>query len=145
QLVDGYDLKRGAIAMSPCKQLAVGGTATFSVQAGKGWQSTGVQLEPSGSYTIEVTGRFQVNNKPKLWISEPNGVSVQYVRGNRLGCVLGAVMNPSDRKSLSKPILVGNKSQVQKTTGDLYLRINDAMNSLANNSGAATAVITRTR
>ncbi|MFK7818559.1 MAG: hypothetical protein AB8G99_07565, partial [Planctomycetaceae bacterium] len=46
QLVDGYDLKRGAIAMSPCKQLAVGGTATFSVQAGKGWQSTGVQLEP---------------------------------------------------------------------------------------------------
>jgi hypothetical protein len=104
-----------------------------------------VQLEANAIYTVEVAGRFQVNDKPKPWMSEPNGVSIQYVQGKRLGCVLGAIVQSTNRDSLSNAIEIGSRKELQNKTGDLYLRINDAMNSLANNAGTATATITRTK
>ena len=145
QLVDGYDLTRGAVTMSNCKPLVIGGSTKFVLQANQGWQSTGVQLEANAIYTVQLAGRFQVNDKPKPWMSEPNGVSIQYVQGKRLGCVLGAIVQLTDRDSLSKAMEIGSNKELQNKTGDLYLRINDAMNSLANNAGTATATITRTK
>ncbi|HEY2761503.1 MAG TPA: hypothetical protein VGI75_12190, partial [Pirellulales bacterium] len=75
------------------------GAATVTVQADRGWQNSGLQLEAGKACKLTATGRFQVaidpkdhiGNSPKPWISEPGGVSIRYIHGRPLGQLLAAV------------------------------------------------------
>lgn len=143
QLCDDYDIARAAAAVAEGKRMKIGQTVTLEIAADRGWQSTGVLVEEAGNYRLEASGRFQVDNDPKPWISEPDGVSIRYIRGQRLGCLLGAVYEPTDRTSLSNSFKVGAATDVKGRVGTLCLRVNDAMNSLKNNSGRVTVTIRR--
>lgn len=143
QLEDGYDGSRAAIQTKPGSDLAAGETKTITVAADHGWQSTGIALQPDAAYEVTAAGRFQVDDQPRAWISEPNGVSVQYVQGERLGCVQAAVYAPANRNSFLNPIKIGKGTELTKRSGTLYLRINDAMNSLANNAGTVQVTVRR--
>jgi hypothetical protein len=140
----GYDFHRTAIDFSPGEPL-VAKSAHITVQADRGWQNSGLKLEAGKTYRLNASGKYQVANDPKPWISEPNGVSVRYIHGRPLGILLAAVRpdHPSGAVSpLIQPIVVGPGTTITPTeTGTLYLRINDSAGELADNAGHADVVV----
>lgn len=145
QLCDGIDLKRGATRFAAGVPLAAGEQHNVAVQADRGWQSTSIQLDAAGTYTITASGRVQVDDEPRPWMSEAQGVSARYVDDERLGCLMAAVYRPDDTRSLGQSMRIGQRRELSGQNGTLYLRVNDAMNALADNAGAYSVTITRER
>ena len=143
QLCDGYDGRRAAVEMKAGVDLKIGESKTVSIAADRNWQSTGIAIDSTGRYVVTASGRYQVDNQPKPWISEPNGVSIWYAKGERLGCLLAAVYSAKDKDSLVKTIRIGEGNTITDREGTLYLRINDTMSSLANNAGSVEVTIRR--
>jgi hypothetical protein len=139
QLDFGYDFQREAIDFRPGKPLPRTG-ATVEVAADSGWQSSGVELEAGSTYRLRASGRYQVGNQPRPWWSEPDGVTIRYWHGQRLGALLAAVhpepFDPQSTSALASPVLVGAEGTIRPTkSGTLYLRINDSPADLADNAG----------
>ncbi len=141
----GYDFERTAVDFSPGKPLA-DGAAHATVQADRGWQNTGIQLEAGKTYKLTATGSYQVAAEPKPWVSEPGGVSIHYVHGKPLGILLAAV-HPNNSENLGisallKPIVVGTGTSITPAeSGTLFLKINDSAGELSDNSGHADVEI----
>lgn len=141
KLSPGYDIPRAAIQPTMGVALGAGESKQLTVAADRGWQSTGILLG-QGSYEIKASGRFQVSDQVKPWISEPNGVSINYIRNQRLGCLLGTCYDPNS-PTFANSFKVGTGRTVTDQNGTLFLRVNDAMNSLANNKGEVNVTIRR--
>ena len=96
-------------------------------------------------------GRFIVVRDNPPWESEPQGVTIRYVRGRPLGALLAAVVpyEPPDPRtelttqgSFFQPYTVGRQLLVTPArSGTLFLRINDAPAELADNQGDVTVSI----
>jgi hypothetical protein len=136
----GYDFRRTAIDFTPGEPLG-SQARRVQVQADRGWQNSGVQLEAGKTYKLTASGQFQVGNDPRPWISEPNGVSIRYIHGRPLGLLLAAVHPEHSTNQVSpflKPIVVGLGTTITPAeTGTLYLRINASSGELSDNSGKA--------
>jgi hypothetical protein len=144
----GMDISRWAIDFAPGVPLPdVGGKAT--VAADKGWQSTKWRLEAGKKYRLRSKGRFQLGQKPKIWWSEPNGVSLRYYRGQPLGILLASLRPDDDaaspdqaeaspaQPSFTAPLVAGLEVELEPTSAStLYLRVNDSSAELADNVGA---------
>lgn len=135
----GYDLEREAIQSRPV--LAAGEAAvTVEVAADRGWQSTGLSLLQGKRYRLQASGRFQIDDRPRVWWCEANGVTMRYHRGLPVGLLLGAVLDeehaPEDATPLMQPDPVGLGGDLRiDRSGTLYLRINDSPSELGNNAG----------
>lgn len=161
-IIYGYDFDRNAVDFSTGKPQTEG-AAHAIVQADRGWQNSGVQLEAGKEYKLTASGRYQVANDPKPWISEPGGVSISYIHGKPLGILLAAVrpeksivkakssepnaagdaQSNGGISALLQPIVVGTGTTIEPTeTGTLYLKINDSAGELSDNSGQADVEIT---
>ncbi len=156
----GYDFDRTAIDFTPGEPMksslplplgegrgeGASGKVGVTVQADHGWQNSGLQLEAGKTYKLSATGKFQVANDPKPWISEPNGVSVRYIHGRPLGQLLAAIRPEHSTKSATvflKPIVIGAAATITPSeTGTLYFRINDSSGELTDNAGHADVTIT---
>jgi hypothetical protein len=141
----GYDLERTAIDFTPGKPIA-GKSAQLEVQADRGWQNSGLRLEAGKTYTLVASGRFQVADKPKPWISEPNGVSIRYLQGRPLGILLAVVRPEKSTNHVSpflKPIVVATGTAITlEESGTLYFKINDSAGELGDNAGHAEVTVT---
>ena len=142
----GYDLVRSAIEFAPGEPLKPSG-AKVKVAADRGWQSTRVRLEPGRRYRLEARGRYQLATEPRVWWSEPNGVSIRYYAGQPMGLLLGAVRADSrpatGPSALVRPQPIGLGTVIEpQTAGTLYLRINDSPAELADNAGTLDVTIT---
>ena len=140
----GYDLASNVIARVPVNDLV--GNATTTVSATRGWQSSAIRVQAGRKYRITATGRFQIGADEQPWFSEAGGITLQYHAGRPLGLLLAAVTDESRPlvgvTPLSKPIGIGLEAElVPKSTGTLFLRINDSPASLADNQGALTVKI----
>lgn len=140
----GYDLVRGAIDFKA--GVPLNGRKTVSVRADRGWQSSGVRLEAGKTYALTATGRYQVADRPRPWWCEPGGVTIRYVRGRPLGMLLAGVLpdvpEAEAAHGLLSPVAVGLQATVTpQSAGTLYLRINDSMAELADNSGTLQVVV----
>lgn len=147
----GYDPVRAAIEIRPGEPLKEGKPIECTIAANRGWQSSGVWVEKGEVVEITATGRFELAQKPKPWVSEPRGISFTYDNGRPLG-ELQAVLVPDSKKSLpiTVPVLphgpVGTKRRFRaEIKGTLYLRVNDSLGDLANNHGKLKATIRRAR
>ncbi|MDZ7620509.1 MAG: hypothetical protein U1E05_26195, partial [Patescibacteria group bacterium] len=135
----GYDVARAAIERKPGSPLPSGG-ATIAIQAGRGWQSTGLLLEANRRYRLTASGRYQVAKGPEPWWCEPGGVSIRYYQGKPLGLLLAAVRpdhQPAGLLSpLMRPITVGlGATLTPSQTGTLMLKINHSAAELAHCAG----------
>ncbi len=135
----GYDFQRAPSEFAAGKPLPTGG-ATTTIDADRGWQSSGYELEAGKTYRLTASGRFQLAKVPRPWISETNGVSIRYTHGKPLGLLLGAVHAPPKdaqaQSPLAKPIAIGAEATLKpERTGTLYLRVNDSPAELADNAG----------
>ena len=110
------------------------------IDAARGWQSSGIRVEPDTPYRIEARGRYQIARQPKPWWCEPGGVTIRYHRGQPAGMLLAAVSD--DEKvlrgvtPLAKPAAIGLGKEIRfAAAGTLYFRINEPVSQLADNAG----------
>ncbi|MDR2757273.1 MAG: hypothetical protein LBC20_16365 [Planctomycetaceae bacterium] len=125
----------------------------FQIRADKGWQSSGVRLERGKTYCFTASGRFQLAEKPKIWYSEPNGVTLRYYRGTPIGTLLATLIPDQEEYFLAKegtsgigfaiPQKIGlGKIWTADISGELFFRVNDFPSELSDNIGDVTVKIT---
>ncbi len=142
----GHDIARTAIDFKPGVRLAASG-ASVDVLADRGWQNSGLRLVSGNNYRFTAEGRFQVDDKPMVWWSEPGGVTIRYHDGRPLGMLLGVVRPGQPRRPRSgeelegrspflAPFEIGTGTTLKpEVSGTLYLKINDSPGELDDNAG----------
>lgn len=149
----GYDFQRTLINYGePGKEIPPEGIKGIAVQTDRGWQNGGVRLEKGKTYRFLASGRFQLADKPKIWWSEPNGITIRYYRKAPIGILL-ATLVPDEEISDDEvrgefgigflwPRILGKEAVwTPKVSGTLYFRINDFSSELDDNRGTATIEI----
>jgi len=136
---EGYDFDRASIDFK--RGVIFARPTDVEVQADRGWQSSGLQVERGKSYSITAEGRVTLGQSTKPWISEPAGISLRYAYGRPIGTLLAAVVSDPRQiggdGGLLKPLAAGTSTIIEPAaTGTLYLRINDRFSSLADNTGS---------
>lgn len=118
------------------------------IRADRGWQSTGFRVRNRQRYAIDVQGRVSLGNAPRPWISEPQGITIQYANGLPIGRVQVAVLVEVDQQTggiVSIPLEVhdcGRGGAFQfRHNGTLLFRINDLANARQDNSGVYSAML----
>jgi hypothetical protein len=130
----GYDFARAAVVHRPSVALPAAG-ATVTVDAARGWQSSGLVVEAGRRYEIAASGRFQVGNQPRPWPCEAGGVTIRYHAGRPLGQLLASV-------DLADAVTVGAGATLSPAaSGTLYFKINEAAGGLADNSGGLSVSV----
>jgi hypothetical protein len=130
-IMEGFDLPRAAIEFAPN-----GSQSMVKISAEKGWQSTGWQITQGETYHLTAKGEVTLATDPKPWVSQPNGITLEYFEGKPIGRLMGIVVNLSVDQTPEIINLGQDFSWTANASGTLFLRINDAWNSLANNSGS---------
>ena len=142
----GYDLRREAVTYVESKPWSTA-EAELTIQADRGWQSTGLILEAGKEFDVSATGRYVVANAPAPWWCEPNGVTLRYHQGKPLGMLLYAIQPTSNAKgltALARPEELGIQKRITpKRSGTLFLRINDSPAELADNAGTLSVRVSR--
>jgi hypothetical protein len=111
------------------------------LQSGKEWQPTGVQIKRGTSVQLDCSGRYTVHDKPRPWVSEPQGITIDYANGRPLGEVTAMLVAP-DGSSCSGRIPIGRENSfTAPVDSELWLQINDLANSRSDNSGSASVEI----
>jgi hypothetical protein len=150
-LCHGYDLERAAIEFRIGKAMDAG-EVRVSLRADRGWQSSGLFVEAGRRYRLVATGQYvvgasTVGGQVRPWTCEPQGITLRYFEGEPLGKLLGTVREERPGQapgnlSMRAVSALGRESEwTAQTTGTLYLRVNDAWNSLADNSGELQVTI----
>ncbi|MDR2115988.1 MAG: hypothetical protein LBP87_06375 [Planctomycetaceae bacterium] len=150
-----YDFERTRIDYNKNAQPISNSETQFQIQADKGWQSSGIRLERGKNYCFTASGRFQLAEKPKIWYSEPNGVTLRYYRGAPIGTLLATLIPDQEERFLategtlgigfSTPQKIGlGKVWTAEVSGELFLRINDFPSELSDNNGNVTVKIIKT-
>jgi hypothetical protein len=135
----GYDFARASVVRRPTAPLPAGG-ATATIEAGRGWQSTGFTLEAGKTYAISATGRFTIGGDvARPWPCEAGGITLRYHAGRPLGMLLAAVSDdtaPLEITPLARPQPIGLAGEITPAaTGTLYLSLNESAAGLADNAG----------
>lgn len=137
QLEHGHDLPRTALDFTPGEPITRD-EVRVQVAADRGWQNTGLWLEPGRTYRLRATGRYKIAHTDRPWPCEPGGVTLRYYRGHPLGMVLAAVYAGADQPEnpFLSPIAIGLDGTLRSPTGGtLYLRVNDSAGQLHDNTG----------
>lgn len=141
----GHDIQREAIEFQKGTPLA--STATMTIDAARGWQSTRVLVEAGQPYRIRAAGRFTIAVEPdgEPIPCEAGGVTLDYHAGAPLGMLLAAIdardapaakptANPTG--GFLRPLRIGRaQSFTPRVSGTLYLRVNDSPAQLGDNQG----------
>ena len=105
----------------------------LKVNSQRGWHRTDIEIDGNSSVEVTASGRFQIkkekNGRP--WMSESNGVTIQYHNGRPLGQLLVAV---DSELPGAKPVTAGQPLSFEKQ-GKLCLRINDSFAQMDDNQG----------
>jgi len=136
----GYDVPRMAIERRAATAVA-GASRSVTVEADRGWQSTGWLLKAGRTYRVTASGRFQIarGDDGKAWPCEPGGVTIEYHQGHPLGALLGALVPASQESdpSFARPALLGLDAVLTPTADAvLYVRVNDSPAKLGDNAGS---------
>lgn len=155
----GYDLRRAPVdSVKPGRELEAGKTPTLTVRSDRGWQNSGIWLHEDQLLQLTATGRFQLDDTPGSWWSEPNGITIRYHGCRPLGELQLALL-PTHRSDLPPPFETPKQATargaaflepwdvgygrefVAPDNGTLFFRINDSPADLANNKGTVRVTI----
>jgi hypothetical protein len=144
----GYDVARAAIDFQAGTELSASQSrGEIEIKADRGWQSSTVLMREGDKYAISATGRFELAQEPKPWISGPQGISFRYFGGKPLGLLLGCLRTESGESggaedSMLRVYPIGRGGTfTAPVSGTMYLRINDEWSSLNDNNGSVTVEI----
>lgn len=140
----GYDIERAAIEFQQGELLT--DAQAVSIRGDRGWQSTAVLVTAGEKYRISASGQVILATEPKPWVSEANGISIDYFGGHPLGKLLACIdpETPSEEASMLRVFALGSTRDFQAPfTGTLYLRVNDGWDRLSDNTGEYRVTIQR--
>jgi len=132
-LAEGYDVPRAAIEFAEAKP--VSGEQQVEIAAGRGWQGSGWQVEAGRKYRISASGEVTLDDRPKPWVSEPQGITLRYADGLPIGRLTGMLISSEIVEGVQKFDLGRRTTWTAPHSGALYLRVNDAWDDLANDAG----------
>ncbi|GIX00858.1 MAG: hypothetical protein KatS3mg111_4190 [Pirellulaceae bacterium] len=137
----GADLSRMAISLAPCPPLTTAQRTT--IDAAGGWQSAGCCVAAETMVEIVAEGQFTLADAPRPWWATPDGVTLEYYRGQPLGKLLLVVLGPIDQEPAVterlRIIPVGGRATVKlERGGELFFRLNEATGDLSDNRGTIT-------
>ncbi len=139
-----FEPDRMLIQWNDTSAMPLTGNVEMKILADRNWQPTGVALSPGQTCRVTATGQFQINDAPRPWISEPQGVSAEYVDGHPVGQLQAVVYNerdPGEKQDYGflNVIPIGREGVItSETGGELFLRLNDRPSSWSNNAGEVT-------
>jgi hypothetical protein len=145
ELEYGYDPSRGMLLFSRDAKPLVS-QAACQIEAQRSWQASGMQVQSGATIQLLAEGEYIVGQEPKPWRCQPDGVTLEYYRGQPLGELLMAVAAPVEHEPdyavpLSAiPVGAGGTFVVPKT-GELQFRINETSGGLSDNSGTITITV----
>ena len=147
-LCHGYDIERTVLDLAQGKW-EPGSKVKVEVAADRGWQSSGVLVVAGKTYVISAAGKFVLAQEPKLWESEPQGISIRYHAGLPLGMLVAAIRStrpgsspPPSRTTMLNVLPIGRERLLKPAvTGTLYFRVNDFWNELADNRGLVQVTV----
>lgn len=136
----GFDWANERVDLSMNDKLWDGSPLRFSVDARKGWQSTGVRFAPGKPIRIHATGKAILDTDPKPWISHPPGVTIEYAGGIPLGQLTVAIVpNRSEERRTLNPLrktaVAPNAEITLKQHSWLLFRVNDHLGKRTDNTG----------
>ena len=151
-LVPDYDINRGRIFWKePLIEVNSNSipqaSHTLSIKVDRNWQSTGISLTKGTNYSIVASGRYSIVQKPTIWESEPQGISIDYVDGQPMG-QLQAVLFTPDQPGINQDygflqvVSVGRQLKFQPERNcQLFFRVNDYGSSWKDNQGEITITV----
>lgn len=146
ELEYGYDLSRGMLRTSEPSEPLGQQPVKLVVEANQSWQAAGIRVQAGQTLRISATGEYTVQPLPEPWRCEPDGVTLEYYRGEPLGKLMLAVIAPIEQEPPGTsrltlvPVGSGGAFTMAKA-GTLYFRINEANGGLADNTGQLTIAI----
>lgn len=132
----GYDFSRSAIDWSPGRPVT--SPSTFEVDAGGGWQNTGLVLEAGRRYAMSALGRCRLGRSGRRAIeSGPDGISLDWHRGRPVGRLLLAQwIDGEGLRPAFRVLADGGASEFTvDRDGVAFARINESPGNLADNDG----------
>lgn len=150
QVHPGYDMTAAAIDFQAGQLLKDEKQTTIA--ADRGWQDVGIRVEAGMELDVTAAGRITLAEKPKPWVSEPQGISFRYFQGQPLGRLLACLdadpTSGDDEQTthVLRTIPVGKLAKIRvPANGRLLFRVNDAWDTLADNEGSLAVTIRRTK
>ncbi|WP_146532746.1 hypothetical protein [Rubripirellula reticaptiva] len=142
----GFDWDQQQVAISIQDPLWDGKPIKFTVEADRGWQSPGVRVPSGVKVRVRASGQVTLAQEPKPWISEPEGVTIQYVVGRPLGQLIACVLPNQTPRQDELPTIdvqtIGNQSVVDVAAHSwLLFKVNDAVGDLGDNGGSFEVTI----
>ncbi|MEQ1830397.1 MAG: hypothetical protein ABL921_30850 [Pirellula sp.] len=143
----GYDPQRSMVLSGePTSAKPFKANTSFALATDHGWQPTGIQVDAGQSIRIVCSGRYRIRDNATAgqvlsdrdWESEPQGITIEYFRGLPLGCVVATIQSAAGNQSTHRwePIRIGRDATIDsKSSGVLYLKINEPSGRLSDNSG----------
>lgn len=145
----GFDWSRERVALSVRDPLWDGRELRVPVAADRGWQSVGVRLPPGVRLHIQASGEVTLASTTRPWISQPDGITLQYHRGRPLGQLMVCMLpNAMDLEAETiEPLAIEAVGDQAVLDIDQYcwllFRVNDDVGKLGDNRGAYEVVISR--
>ncbi|MEY3457481.1 MAG: hypothetical protein RL215_638 [Planctomycetota bacterium] len=137
-LEEGFDERRSFPDLDPEWRgvESVGGGMDVEVVADRGWQASGIFAESAVRLRISAAGRCVMHDQPAAWVSEPQGITIDYHLGRPIG-ELTAIVIPREASEPVRRIGVGREGLVEMpANSELWLQVNDSEAARLGNSGA---------
>ncbi len=139
----GYDPSQGMLCISADPMPLTSAQRQVSVEANQPWQASGILVRAGERLSLRATGQFVVCTEPRPWTCFPDGVTLEYQRGEPLGKLMMALVAPiPNEPDFSAPLtwqpIGAEASLVATQTGELHFRINERNAELSDNSGQIT-------
>ncbi len=140
QLDYGFDWSRERVTLSVDDPSWQGQPLAINVAADQGWQSLGVRIPAGSRLNLAAVGRCVIAKRAKDWVSEPAGVTIEYVNGRPLGqlvvCLVSVTHTNQPTCESLKTISVASEAEITvEAESWLVLQINDRVDSRSENSG----------
>lgn len=141
----GFAPERGMLTLSTAPQMLTK-SQTVTIAADRSWQASGVAVAAGAQIAVQAQGDYVLARQPRPWKCYPDGVTLEYYRGQPLGKLMMTSVAPLVQEpSFSNPpavMAIGSGGQFRvNQAGELHFRINEATGDLADNSGTLTITI----
>lgn len=119
----------------------------FEVQAQRNWQATGWRVTVGQELQVQASGEYTIGQTGRPWPCQPQGVTLEYYRGQPLGRLMMAIAATHESpQQFTRPLTVlpiGSQAKVVAPhAGELFFRVNEATSGLSDNEGTIVVQIT---
>ncbi|TWT49811.1 hypothetical protein KOR42_38840 [Thalassoglobus neptunius] len=143
----GWEFETNAFVMSDEAPVDLPERATFSIAANQGWTWTGYRLQAGETVHVTAEGQAVLNTTPVDWVSEPQGITIEYANGFPVGRLMAAVLidpayvDETNRQRM-EVIDIGSSRTIKSEFGGLLMfQVNDFGNNRSNNVGEYNLIL----